>query len=61
MFGLKYILETYKISNSDLADDMGINRANISMWIKNKQVPENKIEFLAQSLKAYRRIISTET
>src|SRR4051812_28118776 len=47
MFGLKYILQTYNVSPSDLAQEMQINRANISMWIRNRRIPEQKIEFLA--------------
>jgi hypothetical protein len=51
MFGLQYILQTYKVPSSEIADEMKINRANISMWIKNKKVPENKIDFLENKFK----------
>ncbi|MEC0248167.1 hypothetical protein P4H65_20430 [Paenibacillus chitinolyticus] len=46
MFGLKYILETYKMSNVDLANKLEINRANISMWLKNKEIPAARIQDL---------------
>ncbi|MVP02424.1 helix-turn-helix domain-containing protein [Paenibacillus lutrae] len=46
MFGLKYILETYHMSNTDLANKLGINRANISMWLKNKEIPAVRIQDL---------------
>ncbi|WP_068773575.1 helix-turn-helix transcriptional regulator [Paenibacillus sp. FJAT-26967] len=46
MFGLKYILETYHMSNADLANKLQINRANISMWLKNKEIPAVRIQDL---------------
>ena len=37
MIGLEYILEVYKIQQKDLAEELGIKKQNITMWIKGKQ------------------------
>ncbi|KRF27651.1 ATP-binding protein [Paenibacillus sp. Soil787] len=48
MFGLKCVLQTYNMTNSELAKQLQINRANISMWIKQQDIPLNKLEELKQ-------------
>ncbi|MNK43709.1 hypothetical protein D3C87_624240 [compost metagenome] len=46
MNGLKLACNLYGINFSDIADKMGINRANISMWIKNGSIPEERLPVL---------------
>ncbi|MFI2856843.1 helix-turn-helix domain-containing protein [Paenibacillus sp. JSM ZJ436] len=44
MIGLDYILSTYNMTRAELAKRMGINRANISMYIRSSQIPEKRLE-----------------
>lgn len=37
MIGLEYILEVFKIQQKDLAEELGIKKQNITLWIKGKQ------------------------
>ena len=37
MIGLEYILEIFKIQQKDLAEELGIKKQNITLWIKGKQ------------------------
>ncbi|MBT2289583.1 hypothetical protein J7E73_10650 [Paenibacillus albidus] len=72
MFGLKFILQTYNMSNSDLANKLEINRANISMWIKNNDIPPVRVtelkkvfpnipsELFSKDLKASEKILVQE-
>ena len=37
MIGLEYILEVFDIQQKDLAEELGIKKQNINLWIKGKQ------------------------
>jgi plasmid maintenance system antidote protein VapI len=48
MIGLEYILTLYNIQHVDLADEFGIKKQNINLWIKGKQnIPKKYLPTLA--------------
>ena len=47
--GLEYILKLYDVQQKELADELGINKQNITLWIKEKQKISRKyLPVLAQ-------------
>ena len=49
MIGLEYILELYRVQHKDLAEELGIRKQNINMWIKGKKkIPQKYLPILAE-------------
>ncbi len=49
MIGLEYILNLYNIQHIELAEQLGIKKQNINMWIKQKQnIPKKYLPVLEQ-------------
>ena len=42
MIGLEYILRISNVKQKDLAEELGINKQNITLWLKEKQNIPNK-------------------
>ena len=48
MIGLELILRLYGMQQKDLAENLGINKQNITLWIKGKQnIPKKYLPILA--------------
>ena len=37
MIGLEYVLKVFEIQQKDLAEELGIRKQNITLWLKGKQ------------------------
>lgn len=49
MIGLEYILELYGVQHKDLAEELGIRKQNINMWMKGKKnIPQKYLPVLAE-------------
>ena len=49
MIGLEYILKVYDIQQKDLAEELGIKKQNINLWIKGKQnIPKKYLPVLSK-------------
>ena len=49
MIGLEYILNLHKITQQELADELGIRKQNISQWLKGgRNIPKKHLEYLSQ-------------
>ena len=49
MIGLEYILELYGVQHKDLAEELGIRKQNINMWMKEKKnIPQKYLPVLAE-------------
>lgn len=47
MFGLEYILSVYNMQHIELAEQLGIKKQNINLWIKGKQnIPKKYLPIL---------------
>jgi plasmid maintenance system antidote protein VapI len=52
MIGLEYILQISGINHNDLANDLGITKQNINLWIKGKQmIPKKHLNLLSTIFK----------
>lgn len=52
MLGLEILLKENKVDREDLANKLGINKNNISIWFKKGKVPTKHLSKLAKILKA---------
>lgn len=49
MIGLEYILNLYNMQHTELAEELGIKKQNINMWIKGKQnIPKKYLPTLEE-------------
>ncbi|SCG82553.1 DNA-binding protein [Proteiniborus sp. DW1] len=49
MIGLEYILNLYNMQHTDLAENLGIKKQNINLWIKRKQnIPKKYLPLLEE-------------
>lgn len=49
MIGLEYILSLYNMQHTDLAENLGIKKQNINLWIKRKQnIPKKYLPLLEE-------------
>ncbi|MCB2297069.1 helix-turn-helix domain-containing protein [Clostridium tagluense] len=48
MIGLEYILNLNKITQQDIATELGIRKQSVNQWIKDKKVPRKHLEYLSQ-------------
>jgi transcriptional regulator with XRE-family HTH domain len=51
---LLYLLR--RMSGLELAELIGINSANISIWLKNKQIPGKHQDFLKLLVRSYKDV-----
>lgn len=51
MSGLEFILGVYETNNSNIAAEMNISRANVSMWTRKRDIPEDRMEWLSNRFK----------
>jgi transcriptional regulator with XRE-family HTH domain len=52
MIGLEYILHTNNVSSTDLAENLGIAKQNISRWFSGeRKIPNKYLETLAEMFK----------
>ena len=51
---LLYLLR--RMSGLELAELIGINSANISIWLKNKQIPDKHQDFLKLLVRSYKDV-----
>lgn len=52
MIGLEYILSLYNIPHVSLAEELGIKRQNINLWIKGKgKIPKKYLPILSNKFK----------
>jgi plasmid maintenance system antidote protein VapI len=52
MIGLEYILSLYNVSHVSLAEELGIKRQNINLWIKGKgKIPKKYLPVLSKKFR----------
>lgn len=52
MIGIEYILKIFDISNTELAEELGIKKQNITRWIKGERpIPKKYLPILSEKFK----------
>lgn len=61
MIGLEYILNLYNLPHVELANQLGIRKQNINMWIKRKQnIPKKYLPVLEERFKINQKYFTKE-
>ncbi len=61
MIGLEYILDVYKVSQTELADELGIKKQNITLWLKGKQsISKKYLPILVKKFKIPKEYLQKE-